>query len=280
MTRPHERISRLERGLRERGSFLGIGPVAYLVDENERAVARSLEDVLEPHDPRGKGAQRFLDRLVVADVDENLVVKRNRRAVIARSEEPRSIHEHDEPDRLEGDRFPAGVRAGNDERFEISVAGQVERLDRAPRPLVREPLLEQRMARTPQGEPPVRAVLGHDAAEPPREGRPRGHKVEIEKQILVAEERVLSPQHIRRKLVEYPRYLVPFLLEHRLEPVILVHELDRFHEERRAAPARLVHDSLDPARLAARKGYDVPLAADRHELVPLPPADAIRETGH
>jgi hypothetical protein len=220
------------------------------------------------------------DRLVVADIDEDGVVKRDRRSVLAGNEEPRSIHEHEEPDRLENDRLSPGVRTGDDERLEPVLADKIERRDGPSRPLVGEALLEQRMARAPQDEPAVSAVLGHDAAESPREERLRGNDVEIEEQILIGEERVPPRHHVRGELEENPRRLVPLLLKHRLETVVLVDELERLHEEGGAASARLVNDTPDAARLPARQRHDVPLAADRHKLVPLAPADAAREFGH
>ena len=162
VVRRHDRQPRLlgeprQERLGERGSLDRIGARRELVDEDERAVGRRVEDRHQVPDVAGEGREAHLDRLLVADVGEHLVEDRQRRGRGGRAQ-PGLVEQRREAERLQGDRLAAGVRPAEDER---SQRAEVE-VDRN-----RGRGVEQRMARAEQ--PHLVADLDRRAAPAPGE---------------------------------------------------------------------------------------------------------------
>ena len=109
----------LEQRLGKGGTLDGIGSRCDLVEEDERAVCRRGEDPGERAQVTREGREAHRDRLLVADVDEDVVEDRQRR-LVGRWAQTALVERRGEPERLQRDRLPARVRARDDHGAELS----------------------------------------------------------------------------------------------------------------------------------------------------------------
>jgi hypothetical protein len=93
------------------GALDRIGADARLVEEDERPRARRLRDRGEVLGVPGERRQVALDRLLVADVDEDRGEERQPAALGGGHEQPSLRHGGREPETLERDGLAAGVGA-------------------------------------------------------------------------------------------------------------------------------------------------------------------------
>ena len=84
-----------------------------LVEQHEAVFVRLPQNGDEIDHVAGKGGQRLLNALLVADVAENMGENRNRAALCRRDVKPRGRHEVHEPQRLERHGLAARVGAGD-----------------------------------------------------------------------------------------------------------------------------------------------------------------------
>ena len=89
-----------EDGNGQRRALDGVGAGAQLVDQDEGAVIRLLEDGDELGHVGGEGREGLLDALFVADVDEDILKGRDGRARSGRDEQPAHGHEGQKADGL------------------------------------------------------------------------------------------------------------------------------------------------------------------------------------
>ncbi len=137
----------LHDGDAERSALFGIGGRAEFVQQHERIgrdVERHLADV---GNVRGKGAEIFLDGLVVADIRQHLLEER-KLGFQRRNRKARLRHQAEQSDGFQGDRFAAGVGTADQQR--VAVFGEFQ-ADRH-RLVLTAPqhVLQQRMARFAQ----------------------------------------------------------------------------------------------------------------------------------
>ena len=151
-----------EERLRQRGPFDGIGAGGDLVEEDERALGRRVEDRNEVPDVSGERGEAHLDRLLVADVGQH-VVEDGQLGVLGRRAQAALVH-RGEPEGLERDGLTARVGAADHD------CPQVARLevDRH-----RGPGIQQRMPRPAQANLVPGCHLR--PAPPPREDA-EGHR--------------------------------------------------------------------------------------------------------
>ena len=79
----------------------------------------------------GERRERLGDRLLVADVGEDVAPDRQPAARFGRHVEPGLVHQAEEAERPQRDRLAAGVRAGHDQRGVAVAEPDVDRDDRA-----------------------------------------------------------------------------------------------------------------------------------------------------
>ena len=109
------RLQRLEQRLRERGALDRIGAGRDLVEQHERARARDRDDRGDRAQVARERREAARDRLLVADVGEDLREHGQPRRARGRSQ-PALVQRGGEPERLQRDGLAAGVRARDDER--------------------------------------------------------------------------------------------------------------------------------------------------------------------
>jgi hypothetical protein len=221
---------------------------------------------------RGEGGEALLDALLVADVGEDLLEHRHRRALRRRDVHPRLGHQLEEAHRLEGDRLASRVGAGDDQGDEVFLFRGLllgaPRTPRAPRPEA-----------DVDGDdvPGQQGVAGLDEVEPvvllqPGGGRPDGQGVlglgqgEVDRRqgVHVVDDAVGELADETGEVLQHPLDLLLFL---QLEVAPLVVQLDSgqgLHEDGRPA-RRFVVD--DPPELVAR------LRPHRDDVPPGPGGD-------
>ena len=248
----------VEERLGQRGALGGVGAGAQLVEQDERVRTGGLRDPDDRAEVPGERRERLRHGLLVADVGEDVPEDGQPAARVGRHVEPRLVHEREKAERAKGDRLPARVRPGHEERLEIRPQLHVDRNDR-PR--------EAGMAGAPQGDLRPRADLGPGCVELLRQARLRAPEVEAGQRPEQLAERPGLAGHERRQLVEDALHLL--LLGHlRLAPRVA--QLDRdewLHEQRLAAAGRVVDDPLDPPARLGADGHHVAPVAQRHDRV-------------
>ena len=145
----------VEQCLGERRTLDGIGAGGDLVEEHERVRGRALEDPDQVPQVRGEGREAHRDRLLVADVDEDLVEDGQRR-LVRRWPQTALVERGGEPEGLQRHGLAARVRPADHERAQ---AAELE-VDRHGGGAV-----EQRVPRSAQDDLPARRH--HRAAPPP-----------------------------------------------------------------------------------------------------------------
>ena len=126
--RPDEVV---EKGLGQRRALGRVGPGAQLVEQDERAGPGRLDDPGDRAQVAGERRQRLGDRLLVADVGEDVAPDRQPAAGFGRDVEAGLVHQAQQPERAQGHGLAAGVRAGHDQRRVAVADPDVDRDDRA-----------------------------------------------------------------------------------------------------------------------------------------------------
>ena len=112
----------LEQRAGERRALGRVGAGAEFVQQDEGLRAGGLDD---PHDVghvRGEGGERLLDRLLIADVGEDVVEDGDARAGLGGHGQSSLGHQAEQSDGLERDRLAAGVGSGDQDA--AGVGGQ------------------------------------------------------------------------------------------------------------------------------------------------------------
>ena len=112
---------RLEDGLGQRGSVVGVGARAQFVEQHERAAIHPLQHVAELLDERGEGREVLGHALVVAHDGEDLGEDGQARPRARGHVTARLRHQGEQAQGLERDRLAARVGAGDDEQRAIRV---------------------------------------------------------------------------------------------------------------------------------------------------------------
>ena len=90
----------LDDGLRQGGALHRVGAGAQLVQEDEAAVARHLEDVDDVHHVGGEGGKGLLNALLVADVRQDMAEHRHPAALPRGNHQAAHGHEGQQADGL------------------------------------------------------------------------------------------------------------------------------------------------------------------------------------
>ena len=184
----------------------------------------------------GERRQRLGDGLLVADVREHVAKDRQARARLCRDVQPALVHEGQQAQGAQRDGLAARVGAGDDEGRVAVAEAQVDR-DHPPR--------EARVARGQEDHlGPVRR-LRTDAVQLGCQLGLRRPEVELGEGLERLVEQRGIRGHERGELIEDSALL---LLHGRLRlapRVAQLHDDQRLHEQRLAAPRRVVDDALD-----------------------------------
>ena len=234
----------VEEGLGERRALGRVGPGPELVEQDQRPGPGRLDDPDDRAQVARERRQRLGDRLLVADVGEDVAPDRQPAAGRRRDVQPGLVHQAEQAERPQGDGLAAGVRPGHDERGVAIAEPDVDRHDATG---------QARMAGRQQDDLGPVGRLGAGRVHLGRERRLGRPQVEPGERVERRAQRLGVGRHERRQLVEDPRDLLR--LGHlRLAPGVA--ELDRdqrLDEQGLAAARRVVDDALDPA---ARLGLD------------------------
>jgi hypothetical protein len=244
---------------RERGAFDRIGPGAGLVEDDEAARSRLVSDRCEVGCMRGERREIALDRLRIANVGEDGAEARQARAVRGMDEEPRLREQRREPERLEGDRLPAGVRTGDRQAVLVVAKRQVDRHDVAMREL------EERMANRAQddiGRAEHRSRGAMDACEL----RGGGVRIDARQRRLERRERVGVRAHEVGELDANAPLLGLFRLGGQQETVVELDGEQRLDEDGLVGAGAVLHDA--PERPCGRR-------PDRHDVTTVPHRDVL-----
>ena len=246
----------VEQRLGERRALGRVRAGAELVEQHERARPGLLHD---PHDRAqvpGERRERLGDRLFVADVGEHVAQHGQAAARGGRDVEPGLVHQREQPERAQRDGLAAGVRAGHDERRVVAAEADVDRDDAAG---------QARVAGGQELDLGTVRGLGPDGAHVAGQLGLRRPEVEPGQRVeRLAQRRGVGGDE-RRQLVEDPGDLL-VLRDLRFAPGVTQLDRDeRLHEQRLAAPRRIVDDALDPApRLGLDRDHVAPVAK-RHD---------------
>ena len=98
-------------------AFHRISAAADFIEQHERGQFERALHFHDVGDARREGAEARADRLVVADVGEHRLERRELAAALDGNEQPGLRHHHEEAEGLQGDGFAAGVGPRDHERF-------------------------------------------------------------------------------------------------------------------------------------------------------------------
>ena len=121
----------VEERLGQRRALGRVGPGAELVEQDQRARPGRLDDADDRAQVAGERRERLGDRLLVADVGEDVAPDRQPAARFGRHVEAGLVHQAEEAERPQRDGLAAGVRAGHDQRGVAVAEPDVDRDDRA-----------------------------------------------------------------------------------------------------------------------------------------------------
>ena len=183
------------------------------------------------------------DRLLVADVDEDLV-EDGQGGRVRRRPQAALVQDGGEPERLQGDGLAAGVRPADHERAEAAEV-EVDRHCRRP--------VEQRVARPAQHD---FVALSHESAAPAaREAAAGDREVELCRGTDECDERIGLGGDERGEVAQDARHLVALGDLGLAQPVRVVDGCERLDEERLAGAGGVVHDAghAPPGRCLQRQ---------------------------
>ena len=256
---------RLEEGGAERRALGRIGARAELVEEDERAGPRDLQDLAHLAHERREGREVLGEALLVADHRQHLIRERDAASRRGRDVAARLGHEHEEPAGLERHGLAARVRAAEDQTGPVGRHAEVDRDDVAGSRRGAPPLGDQeRMAGPPEVEVTARLHQRLGGVEPLGERGAGEDEVERAEALDEAFQRGEDRAHAVGQLGQDALLLVA--LGER-EPRELVVERDRLLglDEHRGAALRPVMD--DSAHRAAR------VVADGNDVATVPQRD-------
>ena len=226
----------VEQRLGQRRALGRVGAGAELVEQDQRARPGRLDDPGDRPEVARERREGLGDRLLVADVGEDVAQDRQPRARRRRDVEPGLVHQREQAERPQRDRLAAGVRAGHDERRVAVAEADVDRDDAA---------AETGMAGAQQDDLGAIGGLRPDPVHLRGELGLGGPEVEPGERAERLAEWLGVRGDQRRQLVEDPLDLL-LLGGLRLPPGVA--ELDgdhRLDEQRLAAARGVVDDALD-----------------------------------
>ena len=245
----------VEQRLRERRALGRVRARTELVEQHERPRPGGIDDPDDRAHVARERRQRLGDRLLVADVGEDVAEHRQPRAGRGRQVQAGLVHQREQPERAQRHGLAAGVRAGDDEGREAVTESDVDGHDVPGQTRVARGQEDDLRARRR-----LRAGRAHLAGELGL-GRPQ---VEAGQRAKRLAERPGIRADQRRQLIEDPFDLLP-LGQLRFAPGVA--ELDhdeRLDEKGLAAPGRVMDDALDPV---------LGIGADRHDVASVPERD-------
>ncbi len=266
----------LEGRLRERGALRRIGPREELVEQTEHGAAVHLprdllEDAAQDDEVPREARQRALEALRVADGDGHGRKRGDDAPVADRRGEARAREQGHEARRLQSDRLPAGVGAGDDERAG-GAEGDVVADDaaggaaRAQGLVVQE--LEQRVARVLQREhPPGGIDLGATAVDAGGEGAPREGGLDAARAGEVREQAAAELGHLEAQLTQDALLLLLDVGAGDLDAVAELEQRARLHVDGLVGLRRVVDDALDARLELGLHGQHVAVVAHREVAV-------------
>ena len=237
-------------GDRQGRPFVRVGPGADFVEQHEGRGGEPCGRFRDVAHVGRKGREVGGDRLVVADVGENLP-EHGQPGGARRDVEPHLRHQRKQPRGLERDRFPPGVRAADHQHVVLPV--QFERNgDRGP-PRAAQGVLEHRVPRIDQFAGPVFRDPRRDALELLGEEGSRLGDIQLGDQLEKGAQGIgAAPEDVGQGAEDTGDF-DPLLLPEADEVVVLVDDGHRFHEGCLPAGGEPVHDAGDPG---ARIGPD------------------------
>ena len=235
------RAERVEHGDGEGLSLARIRSAGELVEEDEDAGVRGVEDRREVLDMSAEGGEVLAEVLVVADVGEHEIDGRHPRAVGGGHGQPRPDHERGEAERLQRHRLAPGVGAGDDH----GAAGADGEIARHHRDAVE---LEERVSGGDEVDRRVarREQLREGEAQLLRELGRGGAEIGVRERVGGGREPVDVLGDLRRERDVDGLLLAGDLAVEHLLPVAHRDDGPRLHEEGGAAVARCVDDAGEP----------------------------------
>ena len=115
----------LDNGGGQRRALHRVGARAQLVEENEGAVVRLLQNGDDVHHVGGEGGQGLVDGLLVADVRHDHGAHLDGGAVSGGDMQAALSHKSQQAQRFQGDGLAAGVGAGDDQRVKVPAQRQI-----------------------------------------------------------------------------------------------------------------------------------------------------------
>ena len=245
----------VEERLRQRGSFRRVGARAQLVEQDQAVRPGRLDDAHDRAHVARERRERLGDRLLVADVGEDVAEDGQPTAFGRRDVETGLMHQGEQAEGAQCDGLAAGVRAGDDERRVAVAEPQVDGHDLVP---------ERPGWRAPSSSTHRVASSGRRADPVHLRGEARAGAPEVEvgqrREVLARGAGAAVPDE-RRELVE-DALLLGLDGQLRLAPGVA--ELDhgeRLDEERLTAARLVVDDASDAALGLGTDGDDVAAVA-------------------
>ena len=108
----------LDDRFRQGGALYRVGARSQLVQQDQAAAVRHLENLNDVHHVGRKGGKGLLNALLVSDVRQNVLKHGDAASLPRRNHQAAHGHEGQQADGLQGHGLAAGVGAGDDERVE------------------------------------------------------------------------------------------------------------------------------------------------------------------
>ena len=251
----------IEQRPSDRRALLWVGARAELVEQDQRAAVGFAQHSHNARDVARKRGEALLQALLVADVGLHPLEDRHQRALVGGHEQTGLRHQRQQAGGLEGDRFAACVRAGDQQDVELAAQVEADRHHGAG---------QQRMASLDQLEHGL-AGRARQADKLRRSSAlllgqaSRGTcKVDLRQALDAAEERLGLFAHLLAQRAQDALDFVLLVQDQRAPAIGHLDHGDRLDEQRGAA-GRLIVD--DAGHLPARLG------ADRNNVATVPLGD-------
>ena len=238
-----------ENGHGQRRALGGVGARAQFVKQRQRLGRHRLQNGDDVGHVRGKGGERLLDGLLVADVGEHLVEHGQLAAVGGGDLQAGLRHQRKQPHGLQRHRLAAGVGAGDDQRGELAAHPQ-----RGGHDLFR---VDERMAGAHEVDAALLVDLRRRGTHLAGEGGAGKDHVQICQHLDVVAVEVGVRGHAVGELAEDAVDLLPLLERPLLDLVAGLHDRRRLNEQRRAAAGLIVHQPRHVLPAVGAHGDDV-----------------------